>query len=132
MARANDANQDTVTNKEMASAGFKAFLNITDKWGLTVEQQRTLLGGIPISTFHNWKKQDKLNLDKDKLERISYILGIHKSLRILHRGDSVYNVIKRNIQNDFFNGESPLDVMLGGRVMDLYHVRRFFDGQRGW
>lgn len=132
MATANLAKHSTFTEADMANAGFKAFLNITEKWGLSVQQQRTLLGNVPESTFHKWKKEGNVKLDKDKLERISYILGIHKSLRILHRNDSVYNVVTRNIQNGFFQGRSPLDIMLNGRVMDLYHVRQFFDGQRGW
>jgi hypothetical protein len=132
MTTANLTQQNTVSEIDMANAGFKAFLNITEKWGLNVQQQRTLLGDVPESTFHKWKKEGNIKLDKDKLERISYILGIHKSLRILHRNDSVYNVVTRNIQNGLFKGKSPLEIMLDGRVMDLYHVRQFFDGQRGW
>jgi hypothetical protein len=33
--------------------------------------------------------------------------------------------------NDFFNGDSALDVMLGGKVIDIYAVRRYLDAQRG-
>src|SRR5689334_21132580 len=61
---------------------LKAFFAITAKWGLNTEQERSLLG-VPKATFYRWKQHLEGALSPDTLERISYILGIYKALRIL-------------------------------------------------
>lgn len=66
----------------------------------------------------------------DTRERISHILGIWKSLRILLSLDErVYKWIRQ--PNSYFDGQSALDVMLAGGVVDLYKVRWYLDAQRG-
>ncbi|PLX68071.1 MAG: DUF2384 domain-containing protein [Denitrovibrio sp.] len=117
---------------EMAKAGFNAFINITNKWGLKRQEQIILLGGVSESTFYKWLKEGSPNLDRNHLERISCILGIHKNLRILLKGESVYNWVRRPIGNDLFMGKSALEIMLNGGFIDIYKVRRYLDGYRGW
>lgn len=126
------AEQSKVSRQDQCTAGLKAFIKITDNWGLNREQQRVLLGNMASSSFFNLLKSKQPKLTDDQLERISYVLGIHKNLRILLRGDSVYNFVTRPIKSAAFAGKSALDVMLNGRVTDLYFVRNYLDGQRGW
>lgn len=110
---------------------LKAFFGITHKWKLTSDQERILLG-VPASTFYRWKQNIDGPLTQDNLERISYILGIYKALRILLPNERAANEwIHKPNSAPLFNGKSALDKLLVGRVMDLADVRRYLDAERG-
>ncbi|KZY87684.1 hypothetical protein A3742_26890, partial [Oleiphilus sp. HI0071] len=95
-------------------------------------EQKILLGGIPDSTYAKYKKLPEVKLPHDMLERISYVLGIYKALRILFPtlGQAAQWVKKENSTMPF-NGRSALEYMLAGRVVDLADVRRYLDWARG-
>jgi uncharacterized protein (DUF2384 family) len=105
------------------------FFKIADAWKLTIEQQITLLGSPARSTFYKWKKDGGL-LSADTEERISHLAAIYKALQIVvpdpHAADSW---IER--PNKYFGGRSALDVMLDGKLTDIYAVRVYLDAQRG-
>lgn len=94
----------------------------------------TLLGLDSRSTYFKWKKNpESAKLTPDKLERLSYIFGIYKALQILLPTiDSADQWIKRPNSALPFQGKSALERMLTGHVADLYVVRQYLDGQRGW
>ncbi len=119
--------------KRMASAALQAFFNIANNWELSVAEERTLLGSPPESTFYKWKAEKTASrLSKDALDRISYLLGIYKDLNILLPSNRVANewVHKPN-KASMFNGQSALDRMLAGSIVDLADIRRYLDAQRG-
>lgn len=126
--------QPAYTPRQLSGAALRTFFNIAEAWKLTVEQQRELLGTIPNSTFFKWKKDaDSVSLPKDTLERISYILGIFKSLQILlPRPEQADAWVKRPNDAPLFGGKSALERMLSGNVSDLFVVRQYLDDQRGW
>ena len=111
---------------------LRAFFKIADAWRLTVEEQISLLGKPPRSTFFKWKK-DGGDLPHDTLERISHIQGIYKCLRILFTDDAVSNAwMKRPNAAPFANGVSAIEFMAQrGFVSDIYEVRKYLDAQRG-
>jgi len=114
------------------AVALKAFFKITDKWGLTSEEESILLG-IPLSTLYRWKNKKDGVLSHDTLERISYVLGIYKALRILLPTEDTANQwIKKTNQAFLFNGKSALDKLMQGHVIDLADVRRYLDAERGW
>jgi uncharacterized protein (DUF2384 family) len=118
--------------EELGATALTAFFNITAGWGLSAEEERTLLGSPPRSTFFKWKSEKNARLSADTLERISYVMGIYKALRILLPTEEGANDwIKRPNTARGFNGKSALDRMLAGRVMDLADVRRYLDAERG-
>ncbi len=63
--------------------GLRAFANIAEAWGLTIDEQLQLLGIASRSTFFKWRRERSPRLPRDTLERLSYLLGIYKSLQIL-------------------------------------------------
>jgi hypothetical protein len=67
----------------LGGAGLRAFMNIAEAWGLTVAEQLKLLGIASRSTFFKWRRERNPRLPRDTLERLSYLLGIYKSLQIL-------------------------------------------------
>jgi len=110
---------------------LKAFFGITHQWGLNSEQERSLLG-IPKATFYRWKQSLDGSLSPDTLERISYILGIYKALRILLPNEKAANTwIHKPNSAPLFNGKSALDKLMKGQVVDLADVRRYLDAERG-
>lgn len=120
----------SVTNRN--SVALKAFFNITHKWKLSSEEERILLGAT-ISTYYRWKNKKDGDLSQDTLERISYILGIYKDLRILLPNETSANTwIRKPNSYPLFNGKSALEKLMLGRVVDLADVRRYLDSQRGW
>ncbi|XOV85076.1 MAG: antitoxin Xre-like helix-turn-helix domain-containing protein [bacterium] len=115
---------------EVRRVAAKAFFGIMEKWALTRDQAITLLGKPSERTFYRWRDGQVSGMSQDTLERISLMLGIYKATHILlpvaERADGY---IKR--PNSAFGGESALDVMLKGRMDNLYQVRRHLDAWRG-
>lgn len=119
--------------KRLASAGLQAFFNLSKRWGLSVAEERTLLGSPPESTFYKWKaEKTATRLSRDALERISYLLGIYKALNILLPSvRSADEWVRKPNGAPAFHGQSALDRMLAGSIVDLADVRRYLDAQRG-
>ena len=116
---------------QLAAAGLRAFARIAAHWGLSIDEQRRLLGEPPRSTFFAWRKQpDKASLPRDTLERLSNLLGIYKSLQILLPDTAAADAWVRQ-PNAAFSGATALAQMLAGNVGDLNRVRRLLDSARG-
>ncbi len=109
-------------------AELETFFAIADKWRLSADEQIALLGSPGRSTFFKWKKEGG-TLPADTRERLSNILGIWKSLRILFTQHEQGEAWVR-AQNRYFDGASALDVMLEG-MSGIIRVRRYLDAQRG-
>ncbi|WP_375738750.1 antitoxin Xre/MbcA/ParS toxin-binding domain-containing protein [Pseudomonas boanensis] len=122
-----------IQSGDAGRVALKFFFNLMDKWGCTKEQQRTLLGSIGNTTYFSYKKLPSVRLPHDTLERISYLMGIHKALRILFSNQEAraYEWVHRPNSAAPFNGRSALEYMLGGQVVDVADVRRYLDGVRG-
>ena len=68
---------------QSSGPALRTFFRMAEQWKLRVAEQRKLLGDPPESTFYKWKRQREGALARDTIERISYLLGIWKSLQIL-------------------------------------------------
>lgn len=119
---------------KVSKAALLTFFNIATAWNLNADEAMTLLGLDSRSTYFKWKKQpESAKLGPDKLERLSYIFGIYKALQVLlPKADAADQWLKRPNSAIPFQGKSALERMLTGHVADLYVVRQYLDGQRGW
>jgi hypothetical protein len=116
----------------LGGAGLRAFANIAEAWELSVAEQLTLLGIASRSTFFKWRRERNPRLPRDTLERLSYLLGIYKSLQILLPDPQVADAwIRKANTATPFGGRSALERMLSGQVADLYVVRQYLDAERG-
>lgn len=117
----------------LGTVGLKLFFALAEQWGLSQEQQLTLLGQNSRTTLRNWREKiaagETVRLSADTLERLSLIAGIRKGVEMLYP-ENRWNDYMRSA-NTAFGGETPLDRMLHGRVGNLYEVRRYLDGSRG-
>ena len=118
--------------KEFSAPALRAFFQIAELWRLSVAEQMTLLGITARSTFFKWKRDPNVELPRDTIERISYLLGIYKALQILLPDQRAADAwVRQPNQAPLFGGKSALDRMLSGHVADLFMVRRYLDAQRG-
>lgn len=119
--------------RDLDGPALRAFFNITRAWGLSADEERILLGSPGRSTFFRWKKDREGALSREVLERISYLLGIYKALRLLFpNAEQANGWIKRPNSAPLFGGDPALQRMLAGQVADLFVVRQYLDAQRGW
>lgn len=119
-------------DNEQVQTAFKVVLNIFDKWQCTTEEALTLLG-LKRSTWFKYKgSPEKASFSHDLIERISYILNIHAALRILFsKPESVYGWVRKPNKAPFYNGRSAMDIMMQGRVVDLWAIASRLNAERG-
>lgn len=116
--------------KAVSNTALRVFFNISKAWGMKPQEEKVLLGEPPSSTFYKWRNGEGPALSRDTLERVSYVMGIYKALRILFPTEDQANAWPKKTNRDF-GGKPALDVMLGGSITDLAEVRRYLDGMRG-
>jgi hypothetical protein len=124
---------DGITQEAMAAAGLRAFFNIARDWKLSVDEQLILLGSPGRSTMFKWRgAPGTARVPRDTLERLSYIVGIYKSLQILlPLHEAADGWVRKPNAAPLANGGSALERMLGGNVSDLVAVRQYLDAVRG-
>lgn len=66
----------------------------------------------------------------DTQERISHLVSIYKALQILLPNPKSADEWVHK-QNKHFDNRSALDIMLEGKLADIYAVRAYVDAQRG-
>jgi hypothetical protein len=70
--------------------------------------------------------------NRDQLDRVSYLLGIMKALRLLYVDSlQAYSWIDRANSLPPFNGMTPRQYLLDGSLRHLSDTRRMLDAWRG-
>lgn len=111
---------------------WKSLSNIKNKFGFNEYECINLMGGMARSTYYKGIKDFKGSLSRDEKERVSYLLGIYKALRVLFSDSSqAVGWINRNNNLPPFNGITPREYMMEGSLVRLAEVRRFLDFWRG-
>ncbi|MEP6994684.1 MAG: MbcA/ParS/Xre antitoxin family protein [Acidobacteriota bacterium] len=118
--------------ERLSPSALKAFFNIVDRWKVQDEIARELLGGISNGTLYNLKRNPKKKvLGTDELLRVSYLIGIFKSLNILFSQALADAWMQRPNSNSIFGGQTPLAYVRVGGIPALQTVRRLLDARRG-
>ena len=130
---ANALQLDTASStRDLGGPALRGFFNIARQWELSEAEQMAILGLRSRSTLHSWKAGNVSKISRDTLERISYVLGIFKSINILLPVRERANAwMRKPNKAPIFNGQTALERMTSGNVSDLYVVRQFLDAQRG-
>lgn len=117
--------------ERLSQSALKGFFRLAAAWNLRDEDARELLGGLSSSAFYDWKKNPDRLLEVDRITRISYLLGIYKSLHILYGDKLADEWVQLPNTNPIFAGRTPLAFMLGGGLLAMQSVRRLLDARRG-
>lgn len=124
--------RDPKIRRQMSGPAIRTYFNVAERWGLTVEEQRALLGWPPESTYYKYKAGQVGTLSYDMLMRISLVLGIYKNLHILYPEEALADGwVRLPNGNPLFGGKPALTLMTEGGMDGLYQVRRLLDGRRG-
>ena len=120
--------------ERLSPAALKALFKIARHWKVRDEDVRRLMGGISSGAYYLLKQDPRAArpLDEDKLLRVSYLIGIFKSLNILYSERLADQWMQLPNTNPIFGGRTPLEYLLGGggiRAMEV--VRRLLDARRG-
>ncbi len=120
--------------RRLSSAALKALFNIVKHWRIRDEDARELLGGISNGAYYQLKQNTGATvkpLEQDRLLRISYLIGIFKSLNILYSQRLADQWMQLPNTNPIFEGRTPLDYILRGGPPAMDVVRRLLDARRG-
>ena len=117
------------SRKKLAALALRLF----DKWNLNTEQRLNLLGMRPSSraVLGKYKKGSPLPPSRDVIDRVGWLLGVHKSLRLLYpeNEDIRYTWIRR--RNKVFENKTPIEVMTEEGLLGVAKVARYLDHLRG-
>lgn len=123
-----------VFSKNQCVTGLRAAVGILEKWAASSEQACRILR-ISRSTYTRARQRDPdwaVALDADQMQRISFVLNIHATLRLIFDNpQNVYGFVSMANDNEFFNGRSPLEIMSQGDMISLYETFRRIDALRG-
>lgn len=123
---------DPRARKRLSGPALRTFFNVAAAWGLSVAEQRGLLGWPAASTYHKYKAGEHGALSYDALTRLSLVLGIYKSLQVLYPEPPFADAwVRMPNSNPMFGGRPPLALMIDAGIDGLYRVRRLLDARRG-
>ncbi len=101
--------------KEYTPSGVRVFFNIMERWNVSPEDTRLLLGGISNRYYRLLKARPQGRiLSTDRMYRISYIIGIYKALHISFGDELADQFVQMPNTNWLFGGKSPLRYMIEG------------------
>ena len=106
------------------TVALSAFWRLADRWNLDQEERATLLATSSRSIRRWTSDPTAADLNRDQMERISYMLGIFSGLHAVLGATDLADAWVRRPNLDFGNGP-PLQRMLAGNVGDLAFVRSY-------
>jgi len=123
-------------NIENGDSRSKLALMVTrlfELWNLSTADQLELLGLSRTSRaqISKYRNGGAVPSSRDMLDRIGWLLSIHKSLRLLYpRNENIrYTWIKR--RNRILDDQRPLDIMKYQGMIGVARVARYLDFLRG-
>lgn len=117
--------------ERLSKSALKGFFKLAAAWKLRDDDARELLGGLSSSSYYDWKKNPDRVLEVDRITRISYLLGIYKSLHILYGDQLADEWVSLPNRNAIFGGRTPLAYMAAGGLLCIQTVRKLVDARRG-
>lgn len=103
---------------------------ILARWGVSDVDAAVILGGISVKTWRRWRAGEYGRVNRDLADRMSYILGIHKALRIIF-AEPAQGYRWMNQANAKLGGQTPIALLLRGGMGDLRRLRCYLDSTRG-
>lgn len=104
--------------RRLSGPGLRAFLAITERWGLGAAERRAILGRPARSTYYGWRakarRRARLTLPGAVLLRISAVLAIHRALCRLFDAAEAAAWLREPHGAPDFGGRPPLALVTGG------------------
>ncbi len=114
---------------KQVSSLLRMIFRLFEMWNLDARQRTILLGVRSTSTIYRWRKHGTTRLRIETLERMYYLLGIQKRLRLLfyRNPDMGKTWVSTPNKASCFGGNPPIVIMLRGKVSDLALVLDYLE-----
>ena len=108
-------------------------MRLFERWSLDTVAQLNLLGLSPNSRamLSRYRRGAALPATRDLLDRVGWLLAIHKALRLLYPQNESLRYTWVHRRHDAFNHSTPLETMMEGGIIGIATVARYLDWQRG-
>jgi hypothetical protein len=117
--------------ERLSVSALRGFFKLAQAWKVKDDDARELLGGLSSSAFYEWRKSPDRVLEVDRITRISFLIGIYKSLHIVYGDKLADQWVSMSNKNAIFSGQTPLQFMLSGGLLAMHTVRGLLDARRG-
>jgi hypothetical protein len=121
-----------------AGAGLRTFARIAEKWKISARDAMALLGVDSRSTYYELlrrarESKEVKGLNRDQLDRLSYLLGIYEAIRVLfpHSEETRDAWVSRANTAPMFANRAPLEVMRSSMI-GLYQTFAHLTSARAW
>jgi hypothetical protein len=105
-------------------------MRLFELWALDTGAQLNLLGLSETSRalLSKLKKgESPLSNHRDSLDRVGWLLAIHKSLRVLYPQNPELRYDWVNRKNKALNNEAPIEIMTREGILGLAKISRYLD-----
>lgn len=108
-------------------------INLFEKWELDTATKLNLLGlssnGHALTSYR--KGSIPISNNRDQLDRIGWLLAIHKTLRLLYPQNLRLRYHWVHYKNKALNNQMPLELMQEQGIIGIAKVARYLDYRRG-
>jgi uncharacterized protein (DUF2384 family) len=133
IAQLSEETRINVENSDARRKLARMVIRLFELWNLPTADQLELLGLSRTSRaqLSKYRKGGALPSSRDMLDRIGWLLSIHKNLRLLYpRNENIrYTWVKRRHQ--ILDDQRPLDIMKYQGLIGIARVARYLDYLRG-
>jgi hypothetical protein len=133
MARVKEETRINIESGAARETLARMVIRLFELWELPSGDQLELLGLSRTSRAQiaKYRNGEALPSSRDMLDRIGWLLSIHKSLRLLYpRNENIrYTWVKR--RNRILEDQRPLDIMKNQGLIGIARVARYLDFLRG-
>jgi len=118
--------------KNPEGVGIRTCGNIMKVWGFNQAEMAITLGISKPTLQRYLASSEKTKLNRDALDRVSYVLNIHASLRMFFSNpENTYGYINMKNSNPLFNSNTPKSMILEGSMENLIDVTKHIGALRG-
>lgn len=121
---------DRQLTQSAQAAALRTVKNIFAEWDISDSEAAKILG-LELRKYGEYcDNPEAAPLDAQLLQRLSYVLGIFKALRMLYKDRAIgKGWVRRGNFSPAFNGKSPLEVILERGVSGLRTTRRYLEAR---
>ncbi len=122
-----------LSSPESRKSMAKLVTRLFDLWGLPVADQLNLLGlsATSRSMLTRYRKGNAIPNSRDMIDRVGWLLSIHKSLRLLYPYNREFRQQWVSKRNRMLNNIRPVNLMKEKGIIGIATIARHLEFLRG-
>jgi Protein of unknown function (DUF2384) len=127
--RVEQAKSMEASDPRRIAASIAMFDRLAEHWSLRGDEREMLLGGVPKSTWSEWKHRPRAaRIRADTRERIANLFAIDLNAHSLFAPEFADRWVRS--PNAAFGGDTPMSLMVRGKFEDVIGIRRYLESIR--